>query len=332
MRTLIFAAVLAACSVDHTLEAPGPHQTGTMTYSYLDGAAPKVDLLFVIDSSAAMTPYAAQVEHTLELVASAAETRLRGPRANLHVGVLTGDMSAGGAMRRIDLVDGPYMIDRFTPSVDLRNYHTEFATTMMSLTSVGTAGATSVQPLAAIRAALDHDAQNAGFVRDDAALAIVVLSAADDASPGDPADYRAFVHSLKTDADDAMIAVAAPNGSTRLSTFAAGMIAPLDSESIVDFIFQNACVPDSTGEGTPVTCLYGELLDTDETLPGVQPSCVVSDVGGTYAACGADGATPCYRITADTSTCGTDLQFTIDRGAEDPPALINYVTVECVTP
>src|SRR3569832_2370904 len=129
MRTLIFAAVLAACSVDHTLEAPGPHQTGTMTYSYLDGAAPKVDLLFVIDSSAAMTPYAAQVEHTLELITNTTKTQQRGPRANLHVGVLTGDMSAGGAMRRIDLVDGPYMIDRFAPRVDQRNYPAEFETT-----------------------------------------------------------------------------------------------------------------------------------------------------------------------------------------------------------
>ncbi|MEP6866317.1 MAG: hypothetical protein ABJE66_37205 [Deltaproteobacteria bacterium] len=329
MRTLIFAALLAACSTDHM---PGMQQPGTMTYTFLDGAAPKVDVLFVIDSSAAMAPYEAQVQQTLQLVASTAETRLRGPRANLHVGVLTGDASLGGAMRRIDLVDGPYMLDRYTPSVDLRNYHSEFATTMMSLTSVGTAGAASVQPLEAIRTALDHNAQNAGFLRDDAALAIVVLAAEDDASPGDPADYRAFVQSLKTDADDAMIAVAAPNGSTRLAAFAAGKIAPLDGQGIVEFVFQNACVPDATGEGSPVTCLYGALLDTDTTQAGVQPSCVVSDTGGTYAACGADGATPCYRITNDAGNCGTDLELTIDRGAEDPPALINYVTVECVTP
>jgi hypothetical protein len=334
MRTLIFAALLAACSVDHnTPEMPGPHQTGgTTTYSYLDGASPKVDVLFVIDSSAAMAPHEAEVQQTLQLVASAAETRLRGPRANLHVGVLTGDASLGGAMRRIDLVDGPYMIDRFTPSVDLRNYHSEFAATMMSLTSVGTAGAASVQPLEAIRSALDHNAQNAGFVRDDAALAIVVLAAEDDASPGDPADYRAFVQSLKTDSDDAMIAVAAPAGSTRLSAFAAGKIAPLDSQGIVDFVFQNACVPDSTGEGSPVTCLYGTLLDSDDAVPGVQPSCVVSDYGGTYAACGDGGATPCWRVKSNPGTCGEDLEFTIDRGALDPPSLINYVTVECVTP
>ncbi|HET9993175.1 MAG TPA: hypothetical protein VFQ65_31785 [Kofleriaceae bacterium] len=332
MRTLILSGLLAACTTNHTPDMPGPHQPGTMTYWYLDGAAPKVDVLFVIDSSAAMASHEAQIQQTLQLVASTAETRLRGPRANLHVGVLTGDTSTGGAMRHIDLVDGPYMIDRFTPSVDQRNYHSEFATTMMSLTAVGTAGADRVQPLEAIRTALDHNAQNAGFVRDDAALAIVVLAAEDDASPGDPADYRAFVQSLKTDANDAMIAVAAPDGSTRLSAFAAGKIAPLDSQGIVDFVFQNACVPDATGEGSPVTCLYGELLDSDTALPGVQPSCTVSDSGGTYPACGADGATPCWRVASDAGNCGSDLEFTIDRGALDPPALINYVTVECVTP
>jgi hypothetical protein len=279
-----------------------------------------------------MAPYEAQVQQTLQLVVSTAETRLRGPRANLHVGVLTGDMSLGGAMQRIDLVDGPYMIDRFTPSVDLRNYHSEFADTMLALTSVGTAGADRVQPLEALRTALDHSVQNAGFLRDDASLAIVVLAAEDDASPGDPADYRAFVQSLKTEADDAMIAVAAPDGSTRLTAFADGKIAPLNGPGIVDFVFQNACVPDATGEGSPVTCLYGALLDSDAALPGVQPSCVVSDSGGTYAACGDDGATPCWRITNDAGNCGADLAFTIDRGALDPPTLTNLVTVECVTP
>ena len=241
-----------------------------------------------------------------------------------------GDTSAAGAMRHDALVDGAYMIDRYTPSVDLRNYRDDFAATMMSLTDVGTSGAASVQPLEAIRGALDHNAQNAGFLRDDAKLAIVILAAEDDASPGDPADYRAFVQSLKADADDAMIAVAAPDGSTRLSAFAAGKIAPLTGEGVVDFVFQNACVPDASGEGFPSTCLYGDLADRDASQAGVQPSCVASDAGGSYAECGDGVATPCWRIAANPGYCGDDLQFTIDRGDLDPPTLTNLVTVECV--
>ena len=332
MRTLILFGLLAACTTNQAPDVTPPHQTGTMTYQYLDGAAPKVDVLFVIDSSAAMAPHAAKVAETLQLVASTAEERLRGPRANLHVGVVTGDMSQGGAMRHIDQIDGPFMLDRYTPTVDQRNYHSEFAATMMALTSVGTSGADLVQPLEAIRTALAPNAQNAGFLRDDAKLAIVVLAAEDDASPGTPADYRAFVQSLKADPNDAMIAVAAPDGSARLSAFADGRMAPLDSEGIVEFVFQNACVPDATGEGFPVTCLYGELLDSDAARVGVQPSCAVSDSGGTYAACDDTGATPCWRVTNDAATCGDDPAFTIDRGAEDPPSLTNLVTVECVTP
>ena len=336
MRTLFFAtALLAGCSMDRTNEVPGVQQHGTMTYQYLDGAAPKVDVLFVIDSSAAMTPYLAQVEQTLQAVAQTAETRLRGPRANLHVGVLTGDMSQGGdagAMRHIASVDGAFMLDRYTPTVDLRNYHDDFATTMMALTSVGTSGAATVQPLEALRTALDHDAANAGFLRDDAKLAIVILAAEDDMSPGDPAGYRAFVQGLKADADDAMIAVAAPDTATRLATFADGKVAPLTGEGIVDFIFQNACVPDASGEGYPFTCLYGDLLDSDAAAPGIQPTCSVSDAGGSYAACGDDGATPCWRLSFNSGICdATTPVFTIDRGADDPPTLTNLVTVECVT-
>lgn len=317
--------------MDRTNEVPDVQSHGTMTYQYLDGASPKVDVLFVIDSSAAMTPYAAQVQQTLQLVAQTAETRLQGPRADLHVGVLTGDLGEGGALRHVDVVDGAYMIDRYTPSVDLRNYHDDFAPTMMALTTVGTSGADRVQPLEAIRVALDHDAQNAGFLRDDAKLAIVILAAEDDASPGDPADYRAFVEGLKADEDDAMIAVAAPDASTRLSTFAEGKMAPLTGTGVVDFVFQNACVPSSSGEGYPFTCLYGDLLDNDAATPGLQPSCVASDDGGVYLACSDTVSTPCWRLFANDGFCGSDPVFTIDRGPLDPPTLTNLVTVECVT-
>ena len=307
---------------------PDPH--GSVTRTYLDGAAPKVDVLFVIDSSAAMTPYEAQVRQTLQVVAQTAEQRLRGPRANLHVGVLTADLGDAGAMRHTSGVDGTYMIDRYTPSVDMRNYQGAFADTMLALTDVGTAGSSTAQPLEAIELALG-DPQNAGFLRDDAKLAIVILAAEDDASTGDPAEYRAFVQGLKPDADDAMIAVAAPDGATRLAAFAAGKIAPLTGEGVVDFVFQNACVPDASGEGNPWTCFDTDLLDSDPAQYGVQPSCVASDSGGSYPACGDESATPCWRIETNTGECGEGLRFTIDRGAEDPPSLMNQVTVECIT-
>ncbi len=331
MRTLILAtALLAGCSLDRTSEVPSVQPHGSVTRTFLDGASPKVDVLFVIDSSAAMTPYEAQVRQTLQLVAQTAETRLRGPRANLHVGVLTADLAGAGAMRHTSVVDGPYMIDRYTPSVDMRNYEGAFADTMLALTDVGTAGSSNVQPLEAIKLALG-DTQNAGFLRDDAKLAIVILAAEDDASAGDPADYRAFVQGLKADADDAMIAVAAPDTATRLATFAAGKIAPLTGAGVVDFVFQNACVPDASGEGYPWTCFDTDLLDTDAAQYGLQPSCTASDDGGTYPACGADGATPCWRIDANTGECSEGLRFTLDRGAMDPPTLTNIVTVECIT-
>jgi hypothetical protein len=332
---------IAACTSDRTYEVPVVQGRGTITLEYPDNAPTKVDVLFVIDSSPAMATYETQLRQTLQTVAELAADRLTGMRADLHVGVLTTDLGDGtsvtddrvampgschglgngGALRRHALVDGAYLIDRYTPSTNASNYQGDLVSTLAAMTDVGDAGCDRIQPLEAIRLALDNNPHNAGFLRADAKLAIVVLAAQDDASPGDPATYRAFVQSLKEDEDDAMIAVAAPDSSARLATFANGRIASLTSEGVIDFIFNNACVPDESGSR--------QLVCLDPSV-GAQPICATWDDGGSYPECSDGVATPCWRASEAQGQCTEGLKFEVDRGALDPPSTSNTVHVECV--
>jgi hypothetical protein len=63
-------------------------------------------------------------------------------------------------------------------------------------------------------------------------------------------------------------------------------------------------------------CLRGTLRDVDPATPGVQPSCRAFQVSKPFAAdeertevpacSGEDGDAPCFRLSADTDTCGDD--------------------------
>jgi len=336
VRTILLALLLAACSMDRTAEVPEVQTHGTYTQQYLDNAPTRVDILFVIDSSPAMAAVEDRVRSAISDVASVAEGRLVGPRSDVHVGVITADPSDGGILRRTALFDGAYLIDRKTTAASHNNYPGSFAPAVLDLTDVGMAGSTESQPLEALRTALSGNAHNEGFLRPDATLAIVILTAQDDASPGELADYAAFLRGLKTDEDDVMLAVAGTDASCggtanpRLQSFAGARFTTLCDGDLSYFVFTNACVPDSTGS-FPEPCLYADLLDTDPATPGIQADCQASDTGGAYGACADGNPTPCWRTWSNANICGDDLQFTIDRGDADPPSTLNWVTVECVT-
>ena len=336
MRTILLALLLAACSMDRSAEVPEVQSHGTVTQQYLDNAPQRVDILFVIDSSPAMAAVEDRVRAANSDVATVAEGRLAGPRSDLHVGVITADPNDGGILRRTALFDGAYLIDRKTTAASHNNYPGSFAPALLDLTDVGMTGSPDSQPLESLRTALAGNAHNDGFLRPDAKLAIVILTAQDDASPGELADYAAFLRGLKTDEDDVMIAVAGTDASCggaanpRLQSFAGTRFTTLCDGDLSYFVFTNACVPDNTGS-FPSPCLYGDLLDTDPATPGIQADCQASDLGGAYGACDAGNPTPCWRATPNENMCGDDLQFTVDRGDADPPSTQNLVTVECVT-
>lgn len=168
---------------------------------FLQQTTPAIDILFVVDDSPSM----AEERDALALAAGAFLAELDARGVAYHVAVTTTDTSPSGAGGAF--VGAPAII---TPTTANRVRVLE-----TSLTE-GTAVALANRGLEASRAALDaplRDGANAGFLREEAALAIVYVSDEDDRSPGEVDDFVDFFRALE-----------GPNGDTRF--IAAAIVGP----------------------------------------------------------------------------------------------------------
>jgi hypothetical protein len=166
-----------------------------------------VDVLFVIDNSPSMRP----LQETLVASFSHLVERLEiehGGRPDLHLGVITTDMGTtpyniarclgagdGGTLQntpRLVGCDAPS--DRYIVDVSdgaggrSTNYAGSIDAAFACIASVGEEGCGFERPLDALSAAITN-ADNAGFFRDDAALAVVIVTNADDCSAVDTSVY-----------------------------------------------------------------------------------------------------------------------------------------------
>ncbi|MEM1418477.1 MAG: hypothetical protein AAGH15_26520 [Myxococcota bacterium] len=224
MRALFLLVLLAACTTDAPGDPAGAatEDAGLPALPPTDS----LDLLFVVDASAPMEDEQNGLAATLPrlvrslLTGRRADGTLFGAVRSLHVGVVTADLGAGGhAMPTCEgrfgddaqlrttsrtgaagcdarypsflAVEGPSAADADALAADLS-----------CVLRAGTDGCRFVQPLEAMLKALtpassplrfDADTAgqgeggaNDGFLRDDAALAVVVLTHADDCSSREP--------------------------------------------------------------------------------------------------------------------------------------------------
>ena len=164
----------------------------------------KVDYLFVIDNSASMGPYQKRLVENFGTFVEGVQ-RSQDSLDSVHVGVLTTDAyapNADGCSSLGDLVTRTGGYNSSTSACEPfeagHRYMTEaddLAAAFECTAKVGTEGSTSEQPLAAIGSAL-RDTKlaeggcNAGFLRDDALLVIVVVTDEDEESPIDFAYER----------------------------------------------------------------------------------------------------------------------------------------------
>lgn len=160
-----------------------------------------LDLLFVVDNSSSMTDNQTALATNFPRIIDALSS-LPGGLPNLHIGVVTSDMgtsSAGdaspassisgctGTGMNGQLVTDPAIADRYISDVAAadgtrtRNYTGELRDVFAQLAEVGDAGCGFEQHLRAMQAALVSPA-NAGFLRPDANLAVVILGDEDDCS------------------------------------------------------------------------------------------------------------------------------------------------------
>jgi hypothetical protein len=167
-----------------------------------------VDLLFVIDNSPGIAPQRARLLESFRGYVAVLES-LHGGLPDVHIGVVTTDVGTRGAydagpgpsigtgagsctsdgdrgeLRRAAAIDGNFLSD--VAGADgrrQRNYTGSLADAFVQLADVGAAGCAYPRPLQAMRRALVGNPANAGFLREDALLVVVLLTNDDDCSFG----------------------------------------------------------------------------------------------------------------------------------------------------
>lgn len=170
-----------------------------------------LDLLFLIDNSPSMADKQANLADNFPKFIQVLES-IPGGLPNVHIGVATSDMGTqgladpapgfgpgiglGGAgacsekgqdgvlQKGMETFTGPFLVDTADPTtgVRTRNYNGDLATVFGNIAkAVGAKGCGFEQHLAAAQRALDNTA-NAGFLRDNAYLAVIFIADEDDCS------------------------------------------------------------------------------------------------------------------------------------------------------
>lgn len=164
-----------------------------------------LDILFVVDSSPSMLEEQAALTASFPLMMDTLST-LQGGLPDLHIAVVTTDLGVqnsnavippgvgsgpggcvgtgdDGALRTIPELGSMRYIEDIEGNngTRVRNYTGALRDVFASLATVGASGCGFEQPLAAVRRALDNPL-NAGFLRADANLAVVIISDEDDCS------------------------------------------------------------------------------------------------------------------------------------------------------
>ena len=203
MKTLIAASICLAACTSHDVVVGDLQEVTTLK------AIPNrdLDILFVIDNSPSMIEEQQSLAANFPRMIDALST-LDGGLPNLHIGVVTSDLGTTGSRTgagpsvagcnssmegNLVPVDGAH---RFLSDVDsgggtrTTNYTGELRDAFAALANVGDSGCGFEQHLGAMYRALDDNPVNAGFLRDDANLAIVVLADEDDCSVADTAFFN----------------------------------------------------------------------------------------------------------------------------------------------
>lgn len=271
----VIGTLLAGCLVQSGEDSPPPVESHVETYEWPGMVPPELDVLFVVDDTAAMAPYGERTQAMLRETAQLWPDRTWYGLPDFHIAVAT----ESGQLHLAGSVHGDFVDDQHVPDLSLTrttNYDGEFGDAVAALGAVGTAGTVN-EPLAAMRTAIES---TPGFLRTDALLAIVIVSASDDASAVAPADVAAWAKGLKADPNMVVVVGAFADSATRLTAFAAqfpnrSQTVSIDASSYaqaIDLLRQLYIVD----LGAP--CL-DEPMDVDPVTPGPQYDCSVELVG-----------------------------------------------------
>jgi hypothetical protein len=176
------------------------HQTDTFTQN----STPKTDVLFVVDDSGSM----GEEQGFLAQNAQAFINEAQKLNTNFQIGVVSTDMTDGKKS------------GRFQGSTKIVRPGANAASQLSSnISGLGTNGDATERGLDAMVAALtdpliNDPANNAGFLRPDAKLAVVIVSDEEDSSPGSLNFFIDFLKNIKGFANQAMVTMSAIVGDS----------------------------------------------------------------------------------------------------------------------
>lgn len=209
LRVLPVLAITAAGCPDRTISKVVPEQAGVETKDIPVNINRDLDLLFLIDKSPTMTDeqagLAANFPRFIQVL-----RQVEGGLPNLHLGVISQDIGAGGltvggncsgqgdtgnllATPRIPGCSPPN--GNFITDVEndaggrTTNYSGTLEDTFSCIATLGPNGCGFEQHLGSLKKALIDNPANAGFLRPNAYLAIVIISDEDDCTAKDPTIY-----------------------------------------------------------------------------------------------------------------------------------------------
>lgn len=183
---IILTSLFLACSKSPQFSNSPDSQSFSQHVTYNN----KVDILWVMDNSTSMKKHQENISKQID---SFVDT-LVASQFDFHLGVITTDIGSTGQ-------DGNLQGDVKVMTSLTTDLKTKLRATMV----VGDTGWNLEQGLGALKLALSTDklnSENAGFLRSDATLAVIVVSDEDDHSVGTTADYISFLDELKPAYED----------------------------------------------------------------------------------------------------------------------------------
>ena len=202
MRFTLALVVLALAGCpDRSLSTEVPEQGKVETKDIPAVPRRDIDILFLIDDSGSMKEEQDSLKANFSKFMGVLET-LDGGMPSVHIGVATSDLGSSGndgtvaavpgtgcighgddgVMRTASMINGQFISDTDDGNGGRsRNYSGTLEDAFAAIADVGTAGCGIEQHLGAVQRALENPA-NAGFLRDGASLAVVVIGDEDDCS------------------------------------------------------------------------------------------------------------------------------------------------------
>lgn len=206
--SILGLALLAGCP-DRTISEVNPQQ-GRVEYKDIPVTVNRdIDILFIIDDSPSMLDKQTNLKNNFPNFINVLNT-IEGGLPNVHIGVVTSDLGTkaadgmsvatigtgpgmctqsggkNGNLVTSNLIQNPYIVDTKNPDGSrTRNYDantTTLAQAFSSIASVGAAGCGFEQHIEAAKRAVSNNPANAGFIRQNAYLALIFIQDEDDCS------------------------------------------------------------------------------------------------------------------------------------------------------